>query len=174
VGEGSTFSFTVPANRDVNSNILENDDHSDVEPGFESGSGSEGEAAASSQLESCKSELATKDAEIRKLSREIKKLKSELTLAKSVNHRLPRPDFHSPSLTQASRTTDEEDPASCASDDDDVLRRPSHSDVHGEIEILSVEDNPVNQMVIENIIASMEGYKVSGWTPFSCFHCVIY
>ena len=53
--------------------------------------------------------------------------------------------------------------------DDDVsvkqpqppLRKPSYSDLHsGKVEILSVDDHPVNQMVIENIIASMEGFTV--------------
>ena len=40
-----------------------------------------------------------------------------------------------------------------------IVGHPSHSDLYGTYEVMSIDDHPVNHMVVENILTRLDGFK---------------
>lgn len=103
-------------------------------------------------------QLRAKDAEINSLKRELQAL--QMRLAQAQAHNVAPSQDKANGHSKPGNTDSALVAAASSPNTSSVTRRPSHSDLYDVVEILSVDDHPVNQMVIENIVASMEGYKV--------------
>ena len=114
-------------------------------------------------------QLRAKDAEITSLKRELQAL--QMRLAQAQAHNAASNPNNSNGHSAPGNTDSALVKAAASPNASSVTRRPCHSDLFGVVEILSVDDHPVNQMVIENIVASMEGYKVRWRYLYLVFHC---
>eukprot|EP00750_Incisomonas_marina_P015150 INCI18098.1.p1 GENE.INCI18098.1~~INCI18098.1.p1 ORF type:complete len:1351 (+),score=240.12 INCI18098.1:202-4053(+) len=165
VGVGSEFSFTVPADQATTGNTNNGHERSDGRPFTEDEDDSVGDgldstiAAPAGADTPVDQQLRAKDAEITSLKRELQAL--QMRLAQAQAHNAASNPNNSNGHSAPGNTDSALVKAAASPNASSVTRRPCHSDLFGVVEILSVDDHPVNQMVIENIVASMEGYKVT-------------
>eukprot|EP00750_Incisomonas_marina_P025102 INCI5321.3.p1 GENE.INCI5321.3~~INCI5321.3.p1 ORF type:complete len:989 (-),score=174.21 INCI5321.3:4241-7207(-) len=187
VNAGSTFSFTVPRNEDdarlrsprssvssgfgspylkeIDSGQSCGDQHSSDEGGDASTRGARGRSGSDASTG-----IAVRDREIATLKRKLKEERAKVAAYKLRAEAAATANAAKESSPSAGSGDSDEFASQALSRS--ALGSPlaqtspapsglvSHSDVAGKIEILSVDDNPTNQLVVENIASSL-GFVVT-------------